>query len=42
MVDFGPLLKGMLALLCVSVPLGLWKLIDIVLWLFDHVSVDLG
>lgn len=36
------LIKGMFALLVVSVPLGLWKLVDIVIWIFDHVSVDFG
>ncbi|QDP49075.1 MAG: hypothetical protein Unbinned4811contig1001_20 [Prokaryotic dsDNA virus sp.] len=36
------LIKAMFAVLIVSVPLGLWKLIDIAVWIFDHVSVDFG
>ena len=40
--DIGPMIKGMFALLIVSVPLGLWKLVDIAIWLIDHVSVDFG
>jgi len=24
----------------VSVPLGLWKLVEIVIWLFNHVSIE--
>lgn len=26
----------------VCIVLGLWKLIDIAIWIFDHVSVDFG
>jgi len=29
----GELLKGMFILLCISVPLGLWKMVDIIIWL---------
>jgi len=28
-------------LLCIFVPLGLWKLVDIVLWLFQHVKINI-
>jgi hypothetical protein len=28
-------------LLCVFVPLGLWKLVDIVIWLFQHVKINI-
>ena len=24
---------------CIFVPLGLWKLIEIVIWLFNHVTI---
>lgn len=26
-------------LLCVAIPLAVWKLIDIAIWLFRHVSI---
>ena len=26
----------------VSVPLGIWKLIDIAIWLYEHVSISVG
>jgi hypothetical protein len=29
------LIYFMMGIICVSVPLGLWKLADIVLWLWD-------
>jgi hypothetical protein len=28
-------------LLCIFVPLGLWKLVDIVIWLYKHVSITI-
>lgn len=28
-------------LLCIFVPLGLWKLVDIVIWLFQHVKINI-
>ncbi len=31
--------KYMFILLCVSVPLGIWKLVEIVVWLIHHVHV---
>lgn len=34
----GTLLLGMLIIIIVSVPLGIWKLIDIIIWLYKHVS----
>lgn len=33
--------RGMIVLLCVFVPLGLWKLIDICIWIFNHVHIGL-
>ncbi len=29
----------LLILLAIMVPLGLWKMIDIVIWIFHHVSI---
>jgi len=28
-------------LLCIFVPLGLWKLVEIIIWLFKHVSITI-
>jgi len=29
-------------LLCIFVPLGLWKLVEIVIWLFKNVNISIG
>lgn len=39
--DFTPLFKAAFYLLCVTVPLAAWKLIEIVIWLFKHISISL-
>ncbi len=39
---FDQLLKGMFWALCVSIPLGIWKLIEIIVWLWNHVTIDFG
>jgi len=28
-------------LLCIFVPLGLWKLVEIIIWLFQHVRITI-
>jgi uncharacterized membrane protein len=33
----GALLKAIVILLVVFVPLGLWKLIEIIIWIWSHV-----
>jgi len=38
--DFGGVIKGMMIILCISIPLGVWKLIEIIIWLFNHVSIN--
>ncbi len=35
----GQLIKFLFAVCCVSVPLGIWKAVDIVIWCVHHVSV---
>ena len=45
MIDFSPLdtaFKAMFWTLVVSVPLGLWKLVEIIIWLFTNVTVNVG
>ena len=32
----------MISLIVVFVPLGLWKLIEIVIWLFRNVHIEIG
>jgi len=34
----GPLLLGMFIICVISVPLGIWKLIDIIIWFCKHIS----
>lgn len=29
----------MTILLCIFVPLGVWKLIDIIIWVFSHIKI---
>ncbi len=36
------LFKFMFVLLCLFVPLGLWKLIDIAIWLYNNIHVQVG
>lgn len=33
------LIMAVIVLLAVAVPLALWKLIDIVIWLYNHIEV---
>ena len=39
---FVALFKFMAILLAFTIPLGLWKLIDIVIWLFEHITINFG
>ncbi len=39
-IDFGAPLRVMFVMLCFSVPLGIWKLAEILYWLFTHVKVS--
>ncbi len=32
----------MFILCCVTVPLGIWKIVDIVIWIIKHVNVSLN
>jgi len=34
----GALIYGLFAVCCVSVPLGIWKAVDIAIWCSHHVS----
>ena len=36
------LFKLMVALLAITIPLGIWKLIDIAVWLFRNVTINFG
>lgn len=35
----GDAIKFLFLICCISVPLGIWKAVDIVVWLFHHVSI---
>jgi hypothetical protein len=37
--NFAPLFRAMETLLWVTVPLAVWKLVDIAIWLFQHVHI---
>lgn len=32
----------MLVLLVIFIPLGMWKLVEIVLWVFNNVTIQIG
>ena len=36
---FGNGIMMMFVMLCVSVPLGLWKLIEIIVWVIKHITI---
>ena len=38
-MDLGPLIKFLVGICCISVPLGLWKLVELASWLFHHAHV---
>lgn len=42
MIDFGTPLKALFIICLVSVPLGIWKMIDIIIWFFENVSITMG
>jgi len=37
--DIGKCLDGIVLILIISVPLGIWKLVEIVIWLFHHIKI---
>lgn len=36
------LFTPMIVLLAITIPLGLWKLIDIIVWLWHHVHIAIN
>jgi len=40
MPNFGALIDGLLWMVAILLPLAIWKLIEIVIWLFTHISID--
>ncbi len=41
MSDFGEIVRLTLITLIICVPLALWKFIDIIIWIFNHIEVGL-
>lgn len=37
----GDVMALMFILCCIFVPLGLWKLVEIIIWIIKHVSISL-
>ena len=35
------LLRVMFIGLCISVPLAIWKLIDIIIWIYHHIRISI-
>jgi len=40
-LNLNRLFKVVFYLLCVSVPLAAWKLIEIIIWLIKHISISI-
>ena len=40
MINFGELITGLYWVCAIALPLALWKVIDILIWLFTHISID--
>jgi len=40
MPNLGALLSGLLWSCAILLPLALWKVIDIIIWLSTHISID--
>lgn len=39
-LDF--VIKGFIIMLIVAVPLAIWKVVDIILWLIHNVNIEIG
>ena len=35
------LIKGLFITCCISVPLGVWKLVEIIIWVMNHVEIGI-
>lgn len=40
MINLGELITGLFWVCALTLPLALWKVIDILIWLFIHISID--
>ena len=38
----GDAIMVMMIMLVITIPLGIWKLIDIIIWVYKHVHVSLN
>lgn len=38
--DFGKLLDGLFKACIIAIPLAVWKVVDIIVWVFKHVRLD--
>ena len=38
----GSIINGLMILCIIFVPLGLWKLIEIIIWIFHHVYIGVN
>ncbi len=36
------LFYGIIVLLCIFVPLGLWKMVDIIIWIYSNIHFYIG
>jgi hypothetical protein len=39
---FDELFSGLFITIIISVPLAVWKLIDILVWIYNHVNISIG
>lgn len=38
----GNLIKFLFGTTCIFVPLGMWQLIDIIIWVFRHIKININ
>lgn len=39
--NIGEMIAGMMVLLMIFVPLGIWKLVDIFIWCYNHIKIGI-
>lgn len=39
--NIGEMIAGMAVLLIIFVPLGIWKLVDILIWCYNHIKIGI-
>ena len=38
---FGDAFQVIVIIACISIPLGVWKIVDIILWIIENISISI-